>query len=325
MPRFVLKRLFTELVEFYPVGKNGARFCEPIPFIKILCATLYHLGSGMPLSNVANQFGMAKSTFSMRFDTVINMIIEQLGPVFLKWPSIKRQKYIAHKFALQRNFVGVVGCVDGSHIPIRLVDEEMATDYYCRKGFFSIVLQATVDHIPIFTDIYVGWPGSVSDARVWRNSPLKRKLDEISANPNSDPLFKLSGGHLLGDGGYPLSEHMLVPFKDNGRLLHKHRRYNKRHSGTRMRVEQSFGVLKNKWRVLELLKYKSIQLDCKVVTACCILHNFVMLEGVPINDQAYDPNLQDTHNTVLNGSNTGQTKRQCIMDHLMNIHVALFL
>ena len=46
----------------------------------------------------------------------------------------------------------------------------------------------------IFTDVLAGWPGSVHDSRVPRNSELSR----TAAN-------KFPGDtHLLGDGDYPL-------------------------------------------------------------------------------------------------------------------------
>ena len=59
------------------------------------------------------------------------------------------------------------GAINGSHIPII---KDCHTDYYNRKGFYSIVLQALVDLQYRFLNAHTGWPGSVHDARVLSNS-----------------------------------------------------------------------------------------------------------------------------------------------------------
>ena len=64
--------------------------------------------------------------------------------------------------------MGNCGSIDGCHIPV-MPPSSNHTDYYNRKGWYSIILQAVVDHEYIFRDISVGWPGSVNDARVYRD------------------------------------------------------------------------------------------------------------------------------------------------------------
>ena len=58
----------------------------------------------------------------------------------------------------------------------------------------------------VFTDVLAGWPGSVHDSRVLRNSGLWHQ----SANKF------LGDTHLLGDGGYPLLRYLIsyweIPF-----------------------------------------------------------------------------------------------------------------
>ena len=64
------------------------------------------------------------------------------------------------------NFPQIAGAIDGSHIPI-LAPERFAKDYYNRKGFHSILLQAVVDDRYCFTDLSVGQVGSRHDAAVF--------------------------------------------------------------------------------------------------------------------------------------------------------------
>ena len=48
-----------------------------------------------------------------------------------------------------------------------------------QKGFYSIILQAVRNDQMLFRDTYVGWPGSVHDARVFDNSDLLRGIGRI--------------------------------------------------------------------------------------------------------------------------------------------------
>ena len=60
--------------------------------------------------------------------------------------------------------------------------------------FILHVYRGPGDHTLRFMDIYVGWPGSVHDARVLRNSPLYQAADNLFQGDT----------HLLGDSAYPL-------------------------------------------------------------------------------------------------------------------------
>ena len=71
------------------------------------------------------------------------------------------------------------------------------TDYYNRQGWYSIILQAVVDYRYMFRDVCVGWPGSVHDARVFKNSGIYNKLavdnildgDTVEISGKTIPLF----------------------------------------------------------------------------------------------------------------------------------------
>ena len=60
-----------------------------------------------------------------------------------------------------------------------------------------MLVQAVVDHNYLFTDLYIGWPGSVHDARVLSNSAVYQKCN--------------NGEYLKGDA-LKISAHTLLSF-----------------------------------------------------------------------------------------------------------------
>ena len=102
------------------------------------------------------------------------VIATHLLPKYVKIPQGDALREIVHGFEHCWGFPQAVGAIDGSHIPI-IRPQESASDYYNRKGFYSIIIQAIVDYRGLFMDIYLGWPGKVHDARVFANSTIYRK------------------------------------------------------------------------------------------------------------------------------------------------------
>lgn len=88
-------------------------------------------------------------------------------------------------------------------------------------------------------DIFVGYPGSVHDARVFRNSPLSDTLQQ-----------KCVDHYILSDCAYPCLCNLLTPYQDNGNLTAIERNYNATLSNVRIVKEHTFGILKQKFRQL---------------------------------------------------------------------------
>ena len=66
----------------------------------------------------------------------------------------------------------VVGALDGTHITIMAPDNGNKVDYYNRKQRYNINTQAVVGGDMIFLSVATGYPGSLHDSRVLRNSDL---------------------------------------------------------------------------------------------------------------------------------------------------------
>lgn len=205
---------------------------------------------------------------------------------YIFWPQGNAAyENVEHFNKLRGNasFPNVFGCVDGSHIPIPgpLKDNS----YYNRKGFHSILLQGICNAKKEFIDVYCGWPGSTHDARVWKNSPIYKKLSENQKEmlpPNT---------YLLGDSAYPLEAFIMVPFKDNGHLTHAQNRFNIKLCSTRVVIEQAFGHLKCLFRRLKYLHVLELEYTKYIILTCCILHNISIKDGV--NTEAVEQEVDE--------------------------------
>jgi hypothetical protein len=183
-------------------------------------------------------------------------------------------------------------------------------DYYNRKGFYSIVLQAVIDSYGKFIDIFVGYPGSTHDSRIFRNSPLNHTLSSSSS-------IIPSNAYILGDAGYPCQNWLITPYRDNGRLTQKQTYFNVKHSQTRISVEQAFGKLKSRFRCLINPIATSLEIAILITTVSCILHNICeeRQEDILDDDEYFDD--QNNFQTLSNHSNTYEITN-AVRDNLAN-------
>jgi hypothetical protein len=173
--------------------------------------------------------------------------------------------------------------------------------YTCRITCIKYLLkcsQAVVDHEMLFTSAYTGWPGCAHDARVLRNSSLYRRAE-------AGGLF-LRDHQIFADSAYPLRNWLVTPFKNFGNLAPQQLRFNRKLSSVRQTVERAFGHLKGRFRHLRDIPLHNHGEICRLVMACCILHNICVLKEDDV--EAYmqvDPNLNPNNyqNVYQNGHN----------------------
>ncbi|XP_068673175.1 putative nuclease HARBI1 [Montipora foliosa] len=157
------------------------------------------------------------------------------------FPARMRETFDSFRDQSMGRFPGVVGAVDGTFIRVRAPMEEPQA-YVCRKKFHALQLQVVCDDNMMLRDTFTGWPGSVHDSRVRRNSSQFRTSQHKFGEDT----------HLLGDGGYPLLTWLITPFRDNGHVTRDQRKFNKVLSSLRQVVERAIGLLKGRWRKLSL-------------------------------------------------------------------------
>ncbi|KAL2611017.1 hypothetical protein R1flu_022709 [Riccia fluitans] len=132
------------------------RFRKPVPVEIRVGACLHRLVSRHTYFHVGDRFGLGESTIQELMEEVIQVIITVFGLGYLKWPTRDDLKAVSDGFQRRAGLPNCVGAIDGSHIRIcSPTSREQAIDFYNRKGYHSIVLQAIIDYDGCFLDVRV--------------------------------------------------------------------------------------------------------------------------------------------------------------------------
>ena len=268
------------------VEKNDTSMRKAIPVEQRVALTLWFLSTGADFRTIGHLFGVSKSAVCVITKQVCNALVSILLPKYIRFPSGDGLREVVNGFKHKFGFPQCAGVVDGTHVPI-VSPVEFPADYYNRKGFHSILMQGTVNHLGQFIDVYIGWPGRVHDARVFSNSTLYRKGQANELLPNWTESI---GGEevplvILGDPAYPLLPWVMKAFADNGRLSSQQKTFNYRLSRARVTVEHAYGRLKGRWRCL--LKRLDVNVSDvpRLVAACCTLHNICEIHGDTFDEE----------------------------------------
>ena len=246
--------------------------------------TLWCLATCGEYRTIAHLFGVARCTVCIVVHDTCKAIVDFLLKTYIKFPQGDELSRVVEGFKSKWGMIQCAGSIDGCHIPV-LPPALNHTDYYNRKGRYSKLVQAIVDHNYLFTDVCVGWPGSVHDARVLVNSSVYRKANrkeilcgEPFQHDGIIPIF------LVGDSAYPLTSWIMKPFAHNSTLTTSQRSFNYHLSRAHIVVENAFGRLKARWRRLMKRNDMNIENVPCVITACCILHNICEVHGDSFNE-----------------------------------------
>ncbi|XP_052078520.1 putative nuclease HARBI1 [Mytilus californianus] len=270
----------------------------------VLIALRYFAHQGN-IRSISELFDVADSTVVICRNRVVAALMA-LKETYIKWPlDHRKQRHISNKFQEKRGFPGVIGAIDATHIQIQPPNEHPQA-YVNRKSYHSIILQAVCLPDTSFSNCFIGWPGSVHDSRVLKNSELWAEGENVCGE-----------NHIVGDGAYPLNQWLLTPYRDNGNLNAEKKRYNYIHSSTRTVIERSFGILKGRFRRLHFIETKEMETSCDIGVSCCVLHNFCIQHG-DIGEEFIEEDYGNCHAAAVqaDNDNTGATKRDGIARNL---------
>ena len=101
------------------VGSGGS---PQKPLSHRILMTLWYLASNDKYASIADRFGMSESTCNTGIRNIISFINMNLRDRLIRWPTAHEQHETESLYLQLYNFRGVVGMIDGTHIPIRQPD-----------------------------------------------------------------------------------------------------------------------------------------------------------------------------------------------------------
>ena len=240
---------------------------------------------------------------------VILAILKYLMPKFIKWPDNQEMIVESQAFAQRNGFPNIIGALNGTHI--RIYKPNMhSQQYFNRKHFYSFQLQAVRLHNMLFSHVFTGFPGSVHDARMLKNSDLWDDGLQL-CNMNY---------HILADGAYPLRRWLVTPYRDNGHLTPVEKKFNTYHSANRVVIERSFALLKGRFCRLQFINIKTIKTAIDIIMVCCVLHNICIMQGDDITDYLNQDDgndiVQQPPVGIVENETEGITKRNILARNL---------
>ncbi|XP_044744271.1 uncharacterized protein LOC123306367 [Coccinella septempunctata] len=279
--------------------------------------TLRFLATGESFRSLMFSTRVHESSISRFVPEVCRAIHKQLRINHLKMPSTTEEwMSISEGFNNLWQFPHCLGALDGRHITFRAPKSE-GSYHHNYKGSESIVLLALVDARYRFIYVNLGCNGRISDGGVFRNSKLSEILQKNSANlPKDQALLGRSKAIpfvVVADDAFPLKTNLSKPFPMRGLSL-QHRRFNYRLSRARRVVENAFGILANRFRVL----LNPISLNVEKVEAICLacvcLHNY-LLEDIPTENRACS-DITDIPRIGIQAGNRSSSDARAVREEL---------
>ncbi|XP_054819282.1 protein ALP1-like [Prosopis cineraria] len=264
------------------IAKGDTTLRNAIPVRQRVAVCMWRLATGDPLRLVSQKFGLGISTCHKLILEVCTAIRSVLMLKYLQWPDQVTLSNIKAEFESISGIPNVVGSMFTSHVPIA-APKVNVTAYYNKKQTernqktsYSVTVQGVVDPRGVFTDVSVGWPGSMSDDEVLQKSALGEK-----ANGGL-----LNGMWLVGSSGYPLMDWVLVPYTQQNLTWTQHA-FNEKIEGIQKVSKHAFARLKGRWGCLQKRTEVKLQDLPLILGACCVLHNICEFKN-----EEMDPELK---------------------------------
>nr|XP_039272413.1 protein ALP1-like [Styela clava]XP_039272415.1 protein ALP1-like [Styela clava] len=162
-------------------------------------------------------------------------------------------------------------------------------------------------------------PGSCHDAFVLENSGIFTQSNSLPQAP-IDINGTLLPLVIFGDAAYPNLHWLMKPY--TGALTQQQISFNNYHSRSRVIIENYFGILKARWRILKNAVPVSLEFVPHIVAACCILHNILENDQTPVVIDDCESAMQEPSQNDRRDAVADQTRGIEQRDNEMEVAIA---
>lgn len=160
-----------------------------------------------------------------------------------------------------------------------------------------------------FTFVDVGSPGSEGDVNVFSRTDLGRNFlsesEEMDLPEAKDVNGTITPFYFVADDAFPISPRLLKPFGGRN-LTNRQKIFNYRLSRARRTIENAFGILVMRWGCLRSQFLFHPDKVKRIVTACCVLHNYLINKHCPAYVNANSFDRVDNQNNIIDGEWRGE-------------------
>lgn len=253
----------------------------------MLLMTVRWLAHGS-VHDICSTFGCSESSFYRVLHRTLRMIV-QCGTcpgLQINFPSTIEEMQVAaagfRAVSTDGIMAGVIGAIDGwlcaIACPRSSENVNQRSFHSGNYGHHGINVQAACDSMARFTYLSIQCPGSTNDPVAFESCSLSQQCASFP------PSF-----HLVGDNAYVCNETMLTPYAGTQKLSSSKDSFNFYLSQVRIRIEQAFGLVVNKWRIFRsplTVKLANVQY---VIQAAFRLHNFCIGQWDYVPNVITDP------------------------------------
>jgi hypothetical protein len=245
-------------------------------------AVMLRILAGASYLDLLQQYNISTASVYSFFHEGVQWVIKTFEFPLVKWlreENWEALNQVSDLFAEASGdvFKGCIGALDGLAIKIKCPTmSNMIPDpgnYFCRKGFYALNVQAICDKLRRITWVSTGQKGSTHDSTAFNDTKLNKEILQKMAQKLQEKGF-----FFIGDSAYPLLVYMLTPFADVVGMSPEDA-FNYWLSNSRIQIECAFGKFCSLSLCIYFLLFQLIHL-CILLTYHFFTGEIIMRWGI---------------------------------------------